>query len=55
MRENNDSIEAGFNYMTLERQMRLGFCSRTVFGDVNTDKKFWLGAYFELPFQFTNQ
>lgn len=50
VRENQDSIEAGFNYTTLKKQIKLGFYSRTVFDGVNTDKKFWLGAYFEVPF-----
>jgi len=49
-RENQDSIEAGFSYTTRKRQIKLGFYSRTVFDGVNTDKKFWLGAFLEVPF-----
>ena len=48
-RENQDSFEAGFSYTT-KRNLRLGFESRTVFDGSNTDKKFWLGVYLEMPF-----
>jgi hypothetical protein len=50
VRENQDSIEAGFSYTTPVRRFRIGFYSRTVFDGVNTDKKFWLGGYVEMPF-----
>ena len=49
-RENQDSIEAGFSYVTSKRHIKLGFYSRTVFDGANTDKKFWLGGYVEMPF-----
>ena len=49
-RENRDSIEAGFSYNFLKRKMKAGFFTRTVFDGVNTDKKFWLSAFFEMPF-----
>ncbi|HET7624824.1 MAG TPA: hypothetical protein VFM25_06115, partial [Verrucomicrobiae bacterium] len=50
-RENQDSIEAGFHYTTPKRQIKLGFYTRTVFDGANTDKKFWLGGFIEVPFQ----
>ena len=50
VRENQDSIEAGFNYRTPWHGLRLGFQSRTVFDGSNTDKKFWLGGFVEMPF-----
>ncbi len=50
VRENQDSIEAGFDYRTGWRGLRVGFQSRTVFDGANTDKKFWLGGFVEMPF-----
>jgi hypothetical protein len=50
VRENQDSIEAGFDYRTPWRGLRVGFQSRTVFDGSNTDKKFWLGGFIEMPF-----
>jgi hypothetical protein len=50
VRENQDSIEAGFNYRTPWHGLKLGFQSRTVFDGANTDKKFWLGGFVEMPF-----
>jgi len=50
VRENQDSIEAGFDYRTPWRGMRVGFQSRTVFDGSNTDKKFWIGGFVEMPF-----
>jgi hypothetical protein len=50
VRENQDSIEAGFDYRTSWHGLRLGFQSRTVFDGANTDKKFWLGGFVEMPF-----
>ena len=50
VRENQDSIEAGFDYRSSWHGMRLGFQSRTVFDGSNTDKKFWLGGFIEMPF-----
>ncbi len=49
-RENQDSIEIGFNYTTPARHFKIGFYSRTVFDGANTDKKFWLGGFIEMPF-----
>lgn len=49
--ETSDSFEAGFSYFTRKRHIKWGFQSSTVFGGANTDKKFWLGAYVEIPFQ----
>jgi hypothetical protein len=50
VRENQDSFEAGFDYRTPWHGIRVGFQSRTVFDGSNTDKKFWLGGFFEIPF-----
>ena len=50
VRENNDSIEAGFSYTTSKRHLRYGFHSRTVFDGSNTDRKFWVGASLDIPF-----
>ncbi len=50
VRENQDSIEAGFSYRFARRDVRVGFYSRTVFDGANTDKKFWLGGFMEMPF-----
>jgi hypothetical protein len=50
VRENQDSIEAGFDYRTPWHGLRVGFQSRTVFDGANTDKKFWLGGFVEMPF-----
>jgi hypothetical protein len=48
--ESNSSIEAGFNYTTEKRHITWGFYTRTVFDGANSDKKFWLGAYVQIPF-----
>lgn len=50
VREINDSIEAGFSYTTQKRHFRYGFHSRTVFDGSNTDRKFWVGASLDVPF-----
>lgn len=50
VRENQDSVEAGFSYLFNKLNLRLGFYSRTVVAGVNTDKKFWVGGYIEMPF-----
>ncbi len=50
VRENQDSFEAGFDYRTPWHGLRLGFQSRTVFDGSNTDKKFWIGGFLEMPF-----
>jgi len=49
VRENNDSIEAGFSYTTPKRQIRWSFYSRTVSDGANTDKKFWIGGGVTVP------
>ncbi|TAL00818.1 MAG: hypothetical protein EPO07_09170 [Verrucomicrobia bacterium] len=48
VRENNDSIEAGFTYTT-KKNLRVGFYSRTVFDGVNSDKNFWVGGMVTIP------
>jgi hypothetical protein len=50
VRENQDSIEAGFDYRTGWHGLRVGFQSKTVFDGSNTDKKFWVGGFVEMPF-----
>jgi hypothetical protein len=50
VRENSDAIEAGFSYTTSKWRIRYGFHSRTIFDGSNTDKKFWLGASIDVPF-----
>lgn len=49
VREINDSIEAGFSYTTSKRHLRYGFHTRTVIDGSNTDRKFWIGASFDIP------
>jgi hypothetical protein len=48
-RENQNSVEAGFSYTARRWNTKMGFYSRTVFGGTNTDKKFWVGGYIEIP------
>lgn len=55
VRENSDAIEAGFSYTTSKRHIRYGFHSRTIFDGSNTDKKFWLGASIDVPFDVFNK
>jgi hypothetical protein len=55
VRENNDAIEAGFNYTTPKRKWQFGFYSRTVLDGANTDNKFWIGAYINVPFTLDHQ
>ena len=52
-RENQDSFEAGFSYRAKRWDAKVGFYTRTVFDGANTDKKFWLGGFVEIPFQLT--
>jgi hypothetical protein len=51
VRENNDSIEAGFNYTLPKKKWQFGFYSRTVLDGSNSDGKFWFGGYVNIPFQ----
>jgi hypothetical protein len=51
VRENNDSIEAGLSYTTQKRGIQIGFYSRTVVDGSNSDGKFWVGGYVNVPFQ----
>jgi hypothetical protein len=55
IRENNDTFDAGFSYTTTKRHLRFGFFSRTVFDGTNTDKKFALGGFMEIPFNVPDQ
>ncbi|MEY4385252.1 MAG: hypothetical protein RLY20_535 [Verrucomicrobiota bacterium] len=48
--ESNDSVEAGFTYTTQKRGVQWGFYSRTVFDGKNSDGKFWVGGYINIPF-----
>jgi len=49
IRENSDSIEAGFSFTTSKRHFQYGFYARDVIGGVNSDGKFWVGGYVNLP------
>lgn len=49
-REINDAVEAGFSYTTPKRHLRYGFHCRTVFDGNNSDRKFWIGGSFDIPF-----
>ena len=51
LRENNDSVEAGFSYTTSKRHIKYSFYTRTVFDGNNSDEKFWIGGGIEMPFQ----
>jgi hypothetical protein len=51
VREDNDSIEAGFSYTTTKRHIKYSFYTRTVFAGNNSDQKFWIGGGLEMPFQ----
>jgi hypothetical protein len=56
VRENQDAIEAGFSYRFKKWNARAGFYTRTVLDGANTDKKFWLGGFLEIPFDlFTSK
>lgn len=49
-RESNHSVEAGFSYTTPKRGVQFGFYSRTVVDGNNSDGKFWIGGYVNVPF-----
>jgi len=51
LREINDSVELGFSYTTPKRHIKYSFYSRSVFDGNNSDRKFWIGAGIEMPFQ----
>jgi hypothetical protein len=51
LREINDSIEAGFSYLTPKRHIKYSFYTRTVFDGNNSDQKFWIGGGIAMPFQ----
>jgi hypothetical protein len=55
VRENNDSIEAGFSYTTPKRHWQFGFYSRTVLDGANSDGKFWFGGYVNFPFSLVGK
>jgi hypothetical protein len=55
VREINDSIEAGFSYTTSKHHIKYGFQTRTVFDGSNTDRKFWVGGSFTVPFGGKNE
>lgn len=52
VRENSDSLEAGFRYTTPKKHIEWGFYTRDVLDGANTDGKFWVGGYVNVPFQF---
>ncbi len=49
VRENRDTIEAGFAYTT-KRKVKWAFQASTVFSGNNTDRPFWLGGSVDVPF-----
>lgn len=55
VRENNDSIEAGFSYTTSKHHIRYAFQSQVVFDGSNTDQKFWVGGSIDVPFNIFSQ
>ena len=52
VREISDSIDAGFSYMT-QHHVRWGFRARKTYDGSNTDSALWLGAYVDVPFQWS--
>lgn len=50
LRENNDSIEAGFSYTIPKQHIKFSFYTRTVVDGSNSDGKFWIGGGIEVPF-----
>ncbi|HEU5070416.1 MAG TPA: hypothetical protein VFV96_08390 [Verrucomicrobiae bacterium] len=52
VREINDSLEAGFRYTTPHKHIEWGFYLRDVLDGANTDGKFWVGGYVNVPFHF---
>jgi hypothetical protein len=50
VRENNDSIQAGFSYTTSKRHWRYGFHCRTIVDGNNSDAKLWVGGSIDIPF-----
>jgi hypothetical protein len=50
VREISDALEAGFSYTTAKRHLRYGFQCRSVLAGNNTDRKFWVGGSFDIPF-----
>jgi hypothetical protein len=51
VREITDAIEAGFSYTTLSRQWKWGFYTSKIFDGSNTDSRFLVSAYLEIPLQ----
>jgi len=49
VRENQDAFEAGFSYTTSKRRWQYGFYTRTVLDGANSDGKFWIGGYINIP------
>jgi len=55
LRENNDSLEAGFSYTTPKRHIQYEFYTRTVVDGANSDGKFWFGGGINVPFTLINK
>jgi len=49
VRENNDSIQAGFSYTTSKLHWKYGFHSMIVVDGNNSDNKAWFGASIDIP------
>lgn len=53
LRENNDSLEFGVNYTTPKKHIQIGIYGQDVLAGSNTDGRFWLGAYLNVPLGHT--
>ena len=51
VRENLDSIQAGFSYTTSKKKWTWGFLTQYNLDGNNSQQQFWLGGYLEIPFQ----
>jgi hypothetical protein len=52
VREITDTIEAGFSYTALKNHWKWGFYTSKVIDGSNTDSRFLVSGYLEIPFQF---
>jgi len=55
LRENNDSLEAGFSYTTPKRHIQYEFYTRTVVDGAKLRRKFWFGGGINVPFTLINK
>lgn len=52
VREVSDAFEAGFSYTTLKRNWKWGFYTSKTFDGSNTDSRFMVSGYLEIPFRW---